>query len=591
MPIHRRSSKPQLEELESRLVPATYTVTLGGDANAADPADATGASGTFRYCLNQANLAPGNVVKFALPAGTLIQLTSALPVMNVSVTIDASDVLTAAGRPAIQVQGLNNGLGAPVFGGLVLDGGNSVVRGLDFCSFDGTAIVLENRGGDLVTNCMIGTDLSGLHRVQGLGAAGGPDGGIVQYGDTGDGIYINNCGQNTIGGATAVSGNQIVNNQGAGVHIQGANAVNNLVVSNNIGADVTGTRRLENATGIWIDNAPNNTIGGDFTSFGNLISGNHGSGVLIQWQGSHDNLVYGNLIGVAAGGLRRLDNRVGVQIRDGAHHNDIGDVSLLGLTLRNVISGNRIDGVYITGEQTMQNRVLNNYIGVGMDGFSAVGNEMNGVHIENAPENRVGDVQTPGQGNVIAGQMDGNGVLIEQAGATGNQVFGNLIGLTANGLNPLSNPVGVRVTEAGGNTIGGAVPGARNLISGNLKEGILLSQAPGTVILGNWVGLTITGAFAMGNGLQRHRRRRGLRQHHRRWGAQLHQQQRGLRQRGPGRERGGCRRGGGRHRHLHRRAPPGAGVSSDPRPTRAALWCWRPTSRSPATWSARTRPG
>src|SRR5206468_3027686 len=61
---------------------------------------------------------------------------------------------------------------------------------------------------------------------------------------------------------------------------------------------------------------------------------------------------------------------------------------------------------------------------------------------------------------------------------------------------------GITISAASGNTIGGILSGAGNLISGNLGDGIHItgSGATGNVVLGNFIGTDGTGMFALGNG-------------------------------------------------------------------------------------------
>ena len=73
---------------------------------------------------------------------------------------------------------------------------------------------------------------------------------------------------NVIGGAIAGSGNLISDNHSYGVHIDGVGATRNLVEANYIGLApgggyVFGEGQPGNlADGVWIDNAPDNQIGG-----------------------------------------------------------------------------------------------------------------------------------------------------------------------------------------------------------------------------------------------------------------------------------------------------------------------------------------
>ena len=76
--------------------------------------------------------------------------------------------------------------------------------------------------------------------------------------------------------------------------------------------------------GVNIDGSADNQIGGTGTSLGNLISGNSNAGVLIQNAGALKNLVDGNLLGTALSGLVALGNLFGVVIQLGATGNTIG---------------------------------------------------------------------------------------------------------------------------------------------------------------------------------------------------------------------------------------------------------------------------
>ena len=80
--------------------------------------------------------------------------------------------------------------------------------------------------------------------------------------------------------------------------------------------------------------------------------------------------------------------------------------------------------------------------------------------------------------NIISGNL-GNGINV-LSGAYDSLVEGNIIGLNVNGAKLLSNfGDGVRV-EAFGVTIGGTTPDARNIISGNFGNGVnLVSGLPG----------------------------------------------------------------------------------------------------------------
>ncbi|MEO6811103.1 MAG: DUF11 domain-containing protein, partial [Isosphaeraceae bacterium] len=116
-----------------------------------------------------------------------------------------------------------------------------------------------------------------------------------------------------------------------------------------------------------------------------------------------------------------------------------------------------------------------------------------------APDNTIGGA-TPGAGNVISGN-DKYGVIISGSYATGNLVQGNFIGTDLTGTKDLGNLGSGVFVIAPGNTIGGATAGARNIISGNLSAGILISglNATGNLVQGNFIGTDASGALPLPN--------------------------------------------------------------------------------------------
>ena len=93
------------------------------------------------------------------------------------------------------------------------------------------------------------------------------------------------------------------------------------------------------------------------------------------------------------------------------------------------------------------------------------------------------------------------GVKISGSGATGNQVQGNFIGTDVSGTSTSmgNGNFGVLIQNlAGSNTIGGAAPGARNIISGNLAEGVIISGT-NNLVAGNYIGTDTTGNNKIGN--------------------------------------------------------------------------------------------
>jgi CSLREA domain-containing protein len=118
------------------------------------------------------------------------------------------------------------------------------------------------------------------------------------------------------------------------------------------------------------------------------------------------------------------------------------------------------------------------------------GNNLDGVAISNSPQNTIGGA---GVGNVIAGNGD-SGVAIVGPSASGNQVLGNAIGVLANRSFASPNGQGVFIFNAGQNIVGGDAASERNVISGNEREGVLISSGDGNIVQGNFIGPDGSGA-------------------------------------------------------------------------------------------------
>jgi hypothetical protein len=146
---------------------------------------------------------------------------------------------------------------------------------------------------------------------------------------------------------------------------------------------------------------------------------------------------------------------------------------------RNLISGGNLSGVFLLTSTAIGNVISGNYIGTSITGLAALGNTQNGVEIASASSNLIGGAG-PGAGNVISGNGQ-SGIYFISGSLASNLVQGNYIGVNANGTVALGNTQdGVTINGASGNTIGGATAAARNVISGNSASGVLIWTAEAT---------------------------------------------------------------------------------------------------------------
>ncbi len=217
--------------------------------------------------------------------------------------------------------------------------------------------------------------------------------------------------------------------------------------------------------------------------------------------------IRGNFLGTDASGTRALPNgKDGIFLVDSSYN-------LIGGTTpgeRNIISGNGSVGVVIQGNAPLSdglptaaaisNVLVNNYIGTDASGLAPLGNAQDGVFLVDASGNSVG-LAAAMAGNLISGNGS-VGVQILGAGASGNQVLGNAIGLDATGRRRLGNVNdGIFLDRASGTLIGGSVPGAGNVVAGNGSVGVQVagSGASGNVIQGNLIGTNSLGEAGLGN--------------------------------------------------------------------------------------------
>ena len=142
--------------------------------------------------------------------------------------------------------------------------------------------------------------------------------------------------------------------------------------------------------------------------------------------------------------------------------------------------------------------IAGNFLGTDAAGAQTSGNAV-GISITGGGVDRIGG-NLPSDRNLISG--NGTGVLLTST--TSTQIQGNLIGTTRAGSPGIGNGVGLRLVDAVAFQIGGLAPELRNIISGNVGNGI--ETAPGVgfgtsgSVIGNLIGTDVSGSAALANG-------------------------------------------------------------------------------------------
>lgn len=242
--------------------------------------------------------------------------------------------------------------------------------------------------------------------------------------------------------------------------------------------------------------------GSDNSTVRGLVINNSGYTAITLFSGNVN--VFGNYLGTDPTGMIGLANCVGVTGSNGGGsgiHTSAG--AHIGGTApeeRNIISGNTGDCGYASGGYPDRDWVIQgNYVGVGADGITAIPNAVLGgsgaFSIDDADGVLVGGT-TPGATNVISGNTNHG---LAPHGSDDIVIQGNLIGTDYTGTVAVPNGMGINLGLGNNGLIGGDTAAARNVISGNLSDGIHAPEVTNTRIYGNYIGVDITGLVPMGN--------------------------------------------------------------------------------------------
>jgi hypothetical protein len=199
--------RPILEELESWILPSTYTVTSTADSGA----------GSLRDAIGQANANPGSTIDFNIAPGGVqnIAIQSELDVTS-PMTIDGTTEPGYSGSPLIVLDGST---AASKINGMYIVAGKSTVLGLDIVGCGGDGMILGVNGGNTIQGNYLGVDPAGT----------------VARGNGNVGLLVfNGSSNNTIGGTASGAGNVIAFNHGSGIDLADAATTGNTIRGNSI---------------------------------------------------------------------------------------------------------------------------------------------------------------------------------------------------------------------------------------------------------------------------------------------------------------------------------------------------------------------
>ncbi len=266
------------------------------------------------------------------------------------------------------------------------------------------AVYITSASNTVIGN-YVGTDYTGSAAIANTGSSS---------------IYVNGANDNVIGAPNA--GNVVA----AGViGIRIGNATGTIIQGNFVGLNAAGTAALSNSgRGVYLQNATNTLLGGTDTADRNVISGNQNHGIHIT-SSSNSNTIEGNYIGTDYTGNMAIGNLGSTLCIDGGNNNVIGAPYAGNVIVASGDQGIKIDGVSGTVIQ-------GNYIGVGADGTTPLGNTGDAVWLNNATNTTIGGTTTP-TANIIANSQFGtvghNGVEINGTSSSvavlGNSIYGN----------------------------------------------------------------------------------------------------------------------------------------------------------------------
>ena len=391
----------------------------------------------------------------------------------------------ANGRFGIHLQGC----ATPIIGGAAAGEGNTASGN----AWDG--MYIDGSTGAIIYGNFVGTNLTGTAAVA----------------NGGGGLHIVNCSTPLIGGTAAGQSNVLSGNTRDGLWFE--NTTNASIQGNFIGTNLTGTAAIGNGgNGIsGYNNSTNHLIGGTAAAARNIISANNVDG--IHYDGvtaaCNDLSIKNNYIGTNASGMGPANTfgngNCGVLVTNNCLRLIIGGSTV---AERNIISGNgrlwpgtASNGIGIFIFTCPAAQITGNYIGLAVDGTTALGNTENGILVYYSNNTVIGG-NTAALRNLVSSNGKQGIILQGDPGTqlTGALVIGNYIGTDVTGTLVRGNgQSGIICIFASNCFLGRANANEGNIISNNFEEGIHLVGGSGNTVYNNLIGVALDKTTAMGN--------------------------------------------------------------------------------------------
>lgn len=450
-------------------------------------------------------------------------VVSANPGGGVALQVESNNSIIKGNKIGTDITGtiaLGNGSGLGLQGDNNTVGGSTAQERNIISNNNGSGIFIgTGSSNNTITGNYIGVDVTGT----------------VAMGNTNNGIEITGYdfgtqtsipSNNTVIGGALVGQRNIISNNGSSGILLNLGCNDTVIKNNYIGVDVTGAVSFGNANvGIQIQGydftnkihvpSDRTLIGGAAAGEGNIIAASGNQGIQLNLD-VNNTVIKGNKIGVDVTGLVALPNQQqGISIT-GFDFNAPGTSAPCNATLiggstvleRNIIASNLNVGIQCNSD--VNNSVITgNYIGVGSDGSTPLGNGNVGIFIQGNPQafcdGTIIGGSAAGQFNIIAASP-GDGILL-QNNVNNTVIKGNYIGTNPASSTLLGNgSMGIHVngttTEpSNGTIIGGTASGEGNVIGNNTVDGIWLqTNVNNSSIQGNFIGTDRTATLDLGNG-------------------------------------------------------------------------------------------